>query len=142
MKRVACALWLALSLSAMSFGETTPEGEDPVSRYLYPPDKVMGHVQELGLDEAQRNGIRDEVHKAQGKFLDLQFDLQAEGEKLARLLQEKPVDETKVLSQIDRILAVEKDVKRTQIALLVRIKNLLSPGQQARMTEILRSNAK
>lgn len=142
MRRLAAALCLAVSLSATSSGETTPEGEDPVSRYLYAPEKVMGHAQELGLDEAQRNGIRNEVHKAQGRFLDLQFELQGEGEKLGRLLREKPVDETKVLSQVDRILALEKDVKRTQISLLVRIKNLLTPAQQARLTEILRGDAK
>ena len=101
-----------------------------------------GHSQQIGLDEAQRNGIRNEVHKAQEKFLDLQFELQSEGEKLARLLQEKPVDETKVLAQVDRVLALEKDVKRAQISLLVRIKNLLTPAQQTKLTEILRSEAK
>ena len=138
MKRLAVALGLAVSLAAVSFAETSPEGEDPLSRYLYPPEKVMGHAQEIGLDEAQRNGIRNEVHKAQGRFLDLQFDLQGEGEKLARLLQEKPVDETRVLSQVDRILALEKEVKRTQISLLVRIKNLLTPAQQSRLAEVLR----
>lgn len=142
MKRLAVALGLAISLAAISSAESSPEGEDPLSRYLYPPEKVMGHAQEIGLDEAQRNGIRNEVHKAQGKFLDLQFDLQGEGEKLSRLLQEKPVDETRVLAQVDRVLALEKDVKRTQISLLVRIKNLLTPTQQARLSEILRSDAK
>jgi len=142
MKRLAVALGLAISLAALSSAESSPEGEDPLSRYLYAPEKVMGHAQEIGLDEAQRNGIRNEVHKAQGKFLDLQFDLQGEGEKLARLLQEKPVDETKVLAQVDRVLSLEKDVKRTQISLLVRIKNLLTPTQQARLSEIVRSEAK
>ena len=142
MKRLAAALCLAVSLAATSSGETTPEGEDPLSRYLYPPDKVIGHSQQIGLDEAQRNGIRNEVHKAQEKFLDLQFELQSEGEKLARLLQEKPVDETKVLAQVDRVLALEKDVKRAQVSLLVRIKNLLTPAQQTKLTEILRSDAK
>jgi Spy/CpxP family protein refolding chaperone len=142
MKRLAAALWLAASFAATSSAEMTPEGEDPVSRYLYPPEKVIGHSEQIGLDEAQRNGIRNEVHKAQGKFLDLQFELQGEGEKLGRLLQEKPVDETKVLAQVDRVLALEKDVKRAQISLLVRIKNLLTPAQQARLTEILRNDAR
>jgi Spy/CpxP family protein refolding chaperone len=142
MKRLAATLCLAVSLAATSLGETTPEGEDPISRYLYPPDKVIGHSQQIGLDEAQRTGVRNEVHKAQEKFLDLQFELQGEGEKLGRLLQEKPVDETKVLAQVDRVLALEKDVKRTQISLLVRIKNLLTPAQQTRLTEILRSDSK
>ena len=138
MKRHAVVLVLALSFAAVGLAETPSDGDDPISRYLYPPEKVMGHAQEIGLDDAQRNGIRNEVHKAQGRFLDLQFDLQGEGEKLARLLQEKPVDETRVLNQVDRILTLEKEVKRTQIALLVRIKNLLTPAQQSRLAEVLR----
>ncbi len=101
----------------------------------------MGHAQEIGLDDDQRNSIRNEVHKAQGRFLDLQFELQGESEKLGCLLQEKPVDESRVLAQIDRILALEKDVKRIQIALLVRIKNLLKPDQQSRLTKGLHGDA-
>ena len=142
MRRHAVALVLALCFAAVGLAETPSEGDDPISRYLYPPEKVMGHAQEIGLDDAQRNGIRNEVHKAQGKFLDLQFELQGEGEKLGRLLQEKPVDESRVLAQIDRILVLEKDVKRTQIALLIRIKNLLTPAQQSRLSETLRGDTK
>lgn len=142
MPRLAAALCLAFSLSANGLSETPPEGDDPVSRYLYPPEAVMGHAQELGLDDDQRNGIRNEVHKAQGRFLDLQFELQGEGETLGHLLQETPVNENRVLAQIDRILALEKDVKRTQIALLVRIKNLLTPAQQSRLAKGLHGDAK
>ena len=97
---------------------------------------VMSHAQEIGLDEVQRKALRDEVQKAQSRFLDLQFALQEEQEKMTRLVQEKPVDEAKVLSEVDRILALEKEVKKTQVGLLVRIKNLLTPAQQARLSEM------
>jgi Spy/CpxP family protein refolding chaperone len=95
----------------------------------------MGHAQEIGLDDAQRNAIRKEVQKAQSRFLDLQFDLQTEMETLVRLVQENKVDESKVLAQLDRVLALEKEIKKTQISLLVRIKNALTPAQQARLAE-------
>lgn len=125
-----------LTLAFASFrapAEPVP-GDDPISRLLFPPDKVLGHAQELGLDDAQRKNVRAELQKAQPRFLDLQLDMQAEVEKMTQLLQEKPVDEAKVMAQLDRVLALEKDVKKTQIALLVRIKNLLTPGQQAKMS--------
>jgi Spy/CpxP family protein refolding chaperone len=61
---------------------------------------------------------------------------------MALLLQEKPVDEAKVLAQVDRILALEKEVKKTQIGLLVRIKNLLTPAQQAKLMEMRKSDGK
>jgi len=142
MKRIAATVLLALSLCATASGQANPGGEDPLARYLFPPDMVMSHAQEIGLDETQRNGIRSEVHRAQTRFLDLQFDLQSETEKMIRLLQEKPVDEAKVLAQVDRILALEKEVKKTQIGLLVRIKNLLTASQQAKLAEMRKETGK
>ena len=136
MKRSLAALCLAVSLLPSASGEA-PSGEgDPLGRFLFAPDKVLGHAQEIGLEEAQRKAIRNEVQKAQSKFLDFQFDLQSETERMTLLLREKPVDEAKVLGQVDRILALEKEIKKTQISLLVRIKNLLTAAQQAKLTEL------
>ena len=134
--KAAAAVFLAVWLCAAASGQTPPGGEDPLARYLFLPDKVLGHAQEIGLDDAQRNSIRNEVQKAQKKFLDLQFDLQTESEKMTHLLQEKPVDEAKVLAEVDRVLALEKDIKKTHISLLIRIKNLLTAAQQNRLSEI------
>jgi hypothetical protein len=36
-----------------------------------------------------------------------------------------------VLAQVDRVLAIEREVKRAHIAMLVRIKNTLTREQQA-----------
>jgi Spy/CpxP family protein refolding chaperone len=60
----------------------------------------------------------------------------AEGEKMSKLLQPTQVDETQVLEEVDRILALEREMKRTQIGLMVRIKNTLTPAQQAKLMEI------
>jgi Spy/CpxP family protein refolding chaperone len=141
MKRIAVAALLAFSLSGISSGQGASGGEDPFARYLFPPDQVIGHAQEIGLDDAQKNAIRDQIHNAQSRFLDLQFAMQAETAKMTRLLQETPVDETGVLAEVDRILALEKDVKKIQISLLVRIKNLLTPEQQAKLTKLSKESA-
>jgi Spy/CpxP family protein refolding chaperone len=130
------AILFALLAAARGWADPTPGGEDPFARYLFPPERVMGHAQEIGLEDSQRSAIKAEVQKVQPKFLDLQFDMQSEGEKLNRLLQEKRVDEARVLAQIDRILAIEKEIKRMQVSLLVRIKNVLTPAQQAKLDEL------
>ena len=139
MKTKAATLLLALSVAAASAQTPPPGSDDPFARYLFPPDRVMSHSAEIGLEDAQRNAIRNEVQKAQPKFTDAQFDLQAESEKMIRLLQEKPVDENRVLAQVDRILALEREIKRGQITLLVRIKNVLTPAQQAKLAEAPRA---
>jgi Spy/CpxP family protein refolding chaperone len=128
---------LALVAAAAALvAEPGPPGDDPLGRFLFPPDRVMAHASEIGLDDSQRGAIRAEIQKAQPKFLDLQFDIQAEMEKMKNLVSEKRVDESKVLGELDRVLALEKDIKRTQIALLIRIKNTLTPAQQAKLEEI------
>jgi Spy/CpxP family protein refolding chaperone len=118
------------------------EGEDPFANYLFPPERVMAKSQEIGLEDAQKHAIRDEVQKVQPKFTDLQFELQDESGKMIRLLQEKPVDEARVLEEVDRILGLEKQIKKLQVSLLVRIKNILTPAQQAKLTEIQKAGAK
>ena len=136
------ALFLLALLPAAASAQAGGGGDDPFARYLFPPDRIMSHGLEIGLEDAQKTAIRNEVQKAQPKFTDAQFELQTEGEKMIRLLQEKPVDETRVLAQVDRILALEKEIKKTQITLLVRIKNVLTPAQQAKLAELQKAGGK
>jgi Spy/CpxP family protein refolding chaperone len=62
--------------------------------------------------------------------------LSAEGEKMGRLLQGTQVDEGQVLAEVDHILDLEREIKKAQISLMVRIKNTLTPAQQAKLAEI------
>jgi hypothetical protein len=55
---------------------------------------------------------------------------------MGRLLQGTHVDETQVLEEVDRILALEREIKKGQISLMVRIKNTLTAAQQAKLAEI------
>lgn len=142
MRRTTVILLLfALSMPAAAAESPSP-GDDPLARHLFPPERVMGHAQEIGLDDAQRTAIRKEVQKAQSKFLDLQFDIQTEMETMVRLVKENKVDEPKVLAQLDKVLALEKEIKKAQISLLVRIKNILTPAQQAKLSEMPREPGK
>jgi Spy/CpxP family protein refolding chaperone len=117
-------------------GPPGPGGPDDFGRNFFPPELVMQHQGEIGLQDAQRAALTSAVQQAQGKFMDVQWKLSAEAEKMGRLLQPAQVDETQVLEEVDRILALEREMKRTQIGLMVRIKNTLTPAQQAKLTEI------
>ena len=96
----------------------------------------MQHQAEIGLQDAQRAALTSAVQQAQAKFMDVQWKLSAEGEKMGRLLQGTHVDETQVLEEVDRILALEREIKKGQISLMVRIKNTLTAAQQAKLAEI------
>ncbi|HLA90162.1 MAG TPA: periplasmic heavy metal sensor [Gemmatimonadaceae bacterium] len=146
MKKTLIGLALALCLSlgagsaplarAQAPGQGTRPADDPFARFVFPPELVMAHQQKLNLSDRARAAIQDAIKEAQGKFVDAQWRLSGEGEKLQKLLQATTVDEAKVLEQIDRILNVEREIKRAQIGLLVRIKNQLTEQQQAELAKL------
>ena len=55
---------------------------------------------------------------------------------MGKLLQGTQVDEAQVLEEVDRILNLEREIKKAQISLMVRIKNTLTPAQQTKLAEI------
>ena len=57
-------------------------------------------------------------------------------EALVSLLKQTPVDESRVMSQLDKILSSEREIKPTQISLMVRIKNRLTTDQQVRLHKL------
>jgi Spy/CpxP family protein refolding chaperone len=119
-----------------------PQGEqpggDPFGRYLYPPELVMAHQEAIGLTDRQRSAIQEAVKEMQNKAVDTQFKLASVSEKLVRSLGGATVDEASVLQFVDQVLAAEREVKRAQISLLVRIKNQLTPEQQATLDRLRR----
>ena len=72
----------------------------------------------------------------------MQWQLQDEAEKLIELLKQARIDEAQALAQLDKVLAAEREIKRAQIALLLRLKNRLEPDQQTRLQEIQRLKLK
>lgn len=109
---------------------------DPMGEYLFPPELLMQHQQAIGLTEEQRNFVKTETQKAQSRFTDLQWQLQNEMEGMVSLVKQERIDEQKVLAQLEKILNIEREIKRTHLALVVHIKNKLTPEQQVQLKEI------
>ncbi|HJR64965.1 MAG TPA: hypothetical protein VJ802_00945 [Gemmatimonadaceae bacterium] len=121
--RYAILLLIAAPLAAQ-------EPEPDFARYLFPPELVMQHQQALRLTPEQRTSITQGIRDLQLKVVDLQWKMQDEAQKLTELVQGPRVDEVQTLAQVDRVLEIEREIKRAHMALLVRIKNLLEPRQQ------------
>jgi Spy/CpxP family protein refolding chaperone len=115
---------------------TPPPAADPLARFLYPPELVMAHQEAIGLTDKQRAAIQDAVKDAQSKVVDLQFRMSAEVEKLQRLIQSSSPDEPKVLDEVTRVLTLERDMKVTQMTLMIRIKSQLTERQQGMLDQL------
>ena len=111
---------------------------DPFGRFLFPPELVMQHQGEIALTDEQRATLQAAIQDAQSTVVKMQWALTRDAEKLTGLLDTASVDEKAVLAQVDRILMIEREVKRAQMTLMVRIKNTLSPAQQARLRDVRR----
>ena len=127
---------LILAIAGAVRAQPQPPQPDPVGANLFPPELVMQHQQAIGLGEDQREYLKVEIRQAQPRFTELQWKLEDEMEKMAGLLKPARVEEAQMLAQLDKVLALEREIKRTQLTLLARIKNKLTPEQQARLEEI------
>ncbi len=111
MKTKMLILCGALLLAAGVRGQQPHPESDPVGENLFPPELIMQNQKAIGLDEAQKSYIRTEITKTQGRFSDLQWQLQDAMESLGGLLKQDVADEQQVLAQLDKVLNLEKSNK-------------------------------
>jgi Spy/CpxP family protein refolding chaperone len=110
--------------------------QDPLGQSFFPPELVIQHQEAIGLSGEQKEFLKTEIRQAQLKFTELQWKLQDEMEKMIALVKQPHVDEQQAQAQLDKVLTAEREVKKEQIALLVRIKNKLTPEQQSKLAEL------
>jgi Spy/CpxP family protein refolding chaperone len=133
----ALLCWLLLGWSPV-FAQPNPgaPSSDPIGQHLFPPDLVFSHAEAIGLSDAQKASMQSAMLNAQSHFAELQPRLQQAVQTMVSLIGQPRVDESQVLSQLDKVLSVEREVKRTQIGLMIRIKNVLTVEQQAKLRQL------
>jgi Spy/CpxP family protein refolding chaperone len=128
-----CALLLLLAAVPMLAAQ---EPEPEFGKYLFPPELVMQHQQAIRLTPEQRTSITQGIRDFQLKVVELQWKMQDEAQKLTELVQAAKVDEAQTLAQVDRVLGIEREIKRAHMGLLIRIKNSLTQEQQVALTSM------
>lgn len=128
------------AIARPAFGQN-PKPDDAFAQALFDPQLVLRHAQTIGLTPAQRRTILDALKATQTELGPLQAEMTEPALDLVELLNQTRVDETKVASKISQVLTIENEVKKKQALLLVRIKNALTPEQQARLRELRNAEA-
>lgn len=116
--------------------EPPDEDEGDLEEALIEPDFIVDNQKEIGLEEKQRNAIIDEIAKAQGDIVRSRWKLQASTSDLKNLLSADRIDETKALAKADEVMNLERDVKRANLAMLIRIKNQLTATQLKKLHDL------
>ncbi len=121
MKRI---LFLLLFLTA-----SLTNAQDMFQEYLYSADVVMKNRDKISLTDDQANKIK-KIHSTNAAdFSTLKWDLDAETEKLKKLLAQTKPDPAAVTKQMDLVLNLENQLKKKQLSTLVAIKNELTESQ-------------
>lgn len=134
----ALLVLIVLALVApLAVADPQPPPKDPIGDRLWPPDAIMSHQRELGIDVATRDKLVAEIQRFQTAAVKLQWDLDAAGSELAQQLAAARIDETAALAAADKVMQLEHDLKRAHLQLLIRLKNVLTPAQQTRLRELM-----
>lgn len=103
---------------------------------LFVPEMIMRNQEELGLTDEQREAITQAMADAQKKLVELQWQFEKASKKLGDTLGGANIDENAALAEAERVMNLELQMKKTHLGLLIRIKNLLTPSQQAKLREL------
>ena len=113
------------------------ESGDMFQNNLYSADRVMEMRDKLKLTDAQAAEIK-KIHAANaGQFATLKWDLDEETKKMNTMLEANNPDADAVQKQMDKVLALENELKKKKLSTLVAIKNELNDEQ----IDILKSSA-
>jgi Spy/CpxP family protein refolding chaperone len=124
---------MAMSLTGLA--QENP-GKDPLKQFFFPPELVMRYQNEIQLKKERKELIISTMEEAQKKFTRLQWDLQSEVTALQKLLSESVVSETNALAQLDKVLDQERLIKKAQITMMVKIKNVLTEEQKVKLNAL------
>jgi TonB-dependent SusC/RagA subfamily outer membrane receptor len=124
-----------LLVTALFLLSSLTMAQDIFKKNLYSADQIMEAREKINLTEAQATRIKKIHAENAGEFSTLKWDLDATNTELEKLLEQRPIDQTKVLTVLDMILKYEAQLKRKQLSTLVAIKNELTEEQIEKLGE-------
>lgn len=137
MKSTLLVLLAALLPLGAMLGADSPG--DPLAGEFFPPELVILAHYQIGMTQQQQEAFRIRVEKMQQRSDELRDRLGRETAALSTLAKQKRVDEAVIIAQLDKVLDAEREVKHLHVGLLVAIRNLLTPEQQAKLRQIAAS---
>lgn len=120
---------LAVASLGVGLASAAAPNEDVFKGKLFPPNVILEHQAELKLSKAQFTGIRAAVVEVQAGVAEHEWDMREAYQALMQEFDKAPIDEDRVLEYANAALLAENQVKKKQMAMLVRLKNLLTAEQ-------------
>lgn len=98
---------------------------------LFPPNVILEYQDQLGLTKDQFKAIKTAVVEVQSRVAEHEWDMREAYMQIMSELDESPIDEDSVLALVDKALGAENRVKKEQMTMLIRLRNLMTEEQLA-----------
>lgn len=132
-------IFVLLAVVCLSVGTVSAQQTkgDVFKGKLFAPDVILQQQTELNLTKEQFTGIRAAVVEVQSGIAEHEWDMREAYQALMLELDKTPVSETEVLKYATTALLAENQVKKKQMAMLVKLKNLLTAEQVAYLESVV-----
>ena len=112
-------------------------GASHLHEHFFPPELVVRHGKEAGVDAKTIEWVRTTARETQAQMIDAEakvkkLHLEFEG----AIATDAPLED--VLKIVDRVGAAETEMKRLHVSLLVKIRAKLTPEQREKLNEVKR----
>jgi len=104
-----------------------------LARHAPPALKKTFMKTQLGLDDRQIEKIEELSYRADRARLDIHHELQKARLDLKHMMDADRPEEKAVFAQLEKIAALELDLKKNRIGLMLAIRKLLTPEQWEKM---------
>jgi hypothetical protein len=128
-------LLLAACLGATSAYAEGPK-DDVFKGKLFAPNIILENQAELSLSKQQFTEVRKAVVEVQANVAEHEWDVREAYQNIMAELDKAPIDEQQVLEHVSAALKAENEVKKLQVAMLIRLKNLLTDEQIAYLASL------
>ena len=124
-------LLITLAAAILLAGPAGAQGQkgDVFKGKLFPPNVILEHQAELGLSKEQFTAIKKAVVEVQANVAEHEWDVREAYLSIMAELDKTPIDEDKTLEYANAALLAENKVKKEQMAMLIRLRNLLTDEQ-------------
>ena len=128
MKKELLILLTSICLSSGISAAAEPK-QDVFKGKLFAPNVILENQAELSLSKQQFTDIRRAVVDVQANVAEHEWDVRAAYQNIMAELDRTPIDEQQVLEHVGAALKAENEVKKMQVLMLIRLKNLLTDEQ-------------
>ena len=125
--------------TSIAMAQGVGQQKDVFKGKLFAPKIILENQDALGLSKEQFTAIKAAVVEVQASVAEHEWDLREAYMKVLADLDEVPVNEEKVLVDVQAALLAENQVKKLQVTMLIRLRNLLT-DEQMQYLQGLRGN--